>query len=119
MATKRALPFTVVIPIPYRDKAGRSLAPALRELWEVKAVSLLTDCFGGATPIDSPGYYRMAGGLVSLEVGQRAVISVSTRARFKEHRAAIESFAGELMDALDQEAVCVMAFPGGESFLLA
>ena len=68
--------------------------------------------------MDSQGEYRMADGTVSLELGQRAVVAVGTQQEFRRRLPEIEKFATELMADLDQEAVCILAFPGGESFIL-
>lgn len=115
---RKSLPFTVVIPIPYRRKGGQPLAPEVRRDWEERVVHFLSDCFGGATPMDSQGEYRMADGTVSIEIGQRAVVAACSRSDFRRVKGKIEFFAEEMMRNLDQEAVCVLAFPGGDSFII-
>lgn len=82
-------------------------------------MSLLTELFGGATVVVATGEVRMADGLISVELGQRVVVAGCAGVEdYRRHRWQIEEFAGELQQGLDQESVCVLAFPWGESFLI-
>ena len=61
----------------------------------------------------------MADGFVSVELGQRVVVSGCSSIReYRRHQVEIETFAVELKEALDQESVCVLAFPWSESYIL-
>lgn len=90
-----------------------------RQTWETKAIQMLTECFGGTSTVESTGQFRMEDGSITVEVGQRVIVAgCSGRREYLRHRKTIETFAIELKDGLDQEAVCVLAFPWGESYLL-
>lgn len=116
---RKELPFTVAIPIASLDQKGKALDRKLRRAWEERTVSFLTRCFGGATVVKATGEVRMADGTVSVELGQRVVVAGCTDVHvFRRYRQEIEDFAWELQQALDQESVCVLAFPWGESFML-
>ena len=108
----------VGIPIPSQDRAGRPLGKELVEDWTTRAQLLLTECFGGATPIPAPARNKV-GERVIFEEGQVLVLSACrNREAFRAKEARIARFAQEMKEALDQYAVIVLAFPS-DSFLIA
>ena len=114
--------YLVGIPIPALDQAGRRLGAAEIEGWKKRAKRELTACFGGATPIPAPGVNIVEGPagkpLTLYEEGQVLVLSgCGSREEFLAMRPRIERFAGEMAEALRQQAVFVLAFPS-DSFLV-
>ncbi len=85
-------------------------------------MSLLTACFGGATPVPAPGTNVVQGSgggrATLLESGQVLVVSAcESRAVFLRKSRRIETLAARMADRLRQEAVFVLAFPS-DSFLV-
>ena len=85
------------------------------------AVLELSKCFGGATPVPSPGINILAG-KVLYEEGQTLVLSLcaslcASRDEYLAKRVRLETFAGRMAEALDQESVLVIASPS-DSFLI-
>ena len=113
------LPFVVAIPIPRIDRSGRRLPVSRVTRWKEKALVFLGECFGGAIAIRSPGPYRHQDGTVVFDRGQWVVqAGCSGREAYLRHRPMIEGFAERMGNALDQEAVFVLASSIGESVLL-
>jgi hypothetical protein len=109
--------YLVGIPIPYLDRRGKRLRPALVRTWIEKAAVELTGCFGGATPVPAPGV-NVVDGKVLYEKGQILVLSAcGSREVFLPHRERIAAQAERMGEALDQDAVFVLAFPS-DSFLI-
>lgn len=102
--------YLVGIPIPYLDRRGKRLRPAQVKSWIEKAAVELTGCFGGATPIPAPGV-NIVDGKVLYEKGQILVLSACQgRGDFLPHRERIAAFAERMGEALDQDAVFLLAF---------
>jgi len=81
------------------------------------AVLELSKCFGGATPVPSPGINILAG-KVLYEEGQTLVLSLcASRDEYLAKRVRLETFADRMAEALDQESVLVIASPS-DSFLI-
>lgn len=79
--------------------------------WTKKAALELTECFGGATPVPAPGV-NVVEGKVLYEKGQILVLSAcGNREAFLPNRERLASFAERMGDALDQDAVFLLAFP--------
>ena len=109
-AQRRAMPYLVGIPIPYLDRSGKRLRPSRVKSWIKKAALELTDCFGGATPVPAPGV-NIVGGQVLYEKGQVLVLSAcESREAFLPYREKIAVFAERMGEALDQDAVFLLAF---------
>ncbi len=105
------MPYVVGIPIPCLDRHGKRLLPSKVKPWIKKAGLELTDCFGGATSIPAPGVNVVAG-RVLYEKGQVLVLSAcESRQAFLPHRDRIAAFAERMGEALDQDAVFLLAFP--------
>lgn len=116
------LTYMVGIPIPYLDRRGNPLAKREIQRWRQKAERLLTDCFGGVTPLSAPGLnmVREPGGgkLTLFEKGQVLLLSgCANRQAFLVHRDRIENFVKRMGQALDQQDVFVLAFES-DSFLI-
>lgn len=114
--------YLVGIPIPALDQRGRRLRAAEIDRWKKKALRELTACFGGATPIPAPGVNVVEGParkpLTLYEERQVLVLSgCASREEFLAVRQRIARFAGDMAEALRQQAVFVLAFPS-DSFLL-
>jgi len=76
----------------------------------------LTECFGGATPIPSPGT-NIIDGKVLYERGQILVLSgCDSRSEFLEKRDRIQAFVERMGRDLHQKLVFVLACPS-DSFL--
>lgn len=102
--------YLVGIPIPYLDRRGKRLRTSQVKSWIRKAAVELTDCFGGATPIPAPGV-NIVEGKVLFEKGQILVLSAcQSRANFLPHQERIAAFAERMGEALDQDAVFLLAF---------
>lgn len=79
--------------------------------WIEKAAVELTDCFGGATPLPALGV-NIVDGKVLYEKGQILVLSAcQSRESFLPHRERIAAFAERMGEALEQDAVFLLAFP--------
>ena len=70
----RELRYLVGIPIPFLDRKGRKLNSRAVEKWTRMAELELSECFGGATPVPSPGI-NILGGNVLYGKGQTLVMS--------------------------------------------
>jgi hypothetical protein len=85
--------------------------------WVDLAQEELTDCFGGATPLPSPGT-NIIDGKVLYEKGQILVCSAcNNRSEFLEKRDRISAFVERMGADLKQDSVFVLAFPS-DSFLI-
>lgn len=85
--------------------------------WIKLAEKELTECFGGATPVPSPGTNILDGRIV-YEEGQTLVCSAcENRKGFLEKRDRITVFVEKMGSDLTQFAVFVLAFPS-DSFLI-
>ena len=110
-AQRHEMSYLVGIPIPYLDRRGKKLRPAQVKSWIEKVAVELTGCFGGATPVPAPGV-NIVDGKVLYEKGQILVLSSCPgREDFLPHRERIASLAERMGEALDQDAVFVLAFP--------
>ncbi len=77
----------------------------------------LTECFGGATAIPSPGT-NIVGGKILYEKGQILVLSgCDDRKVFLAKRKRIRAFAERMGRDLHQKQAFVLAYPS-ESFLI-
>ena len=71
----------------------------------------LSDCFGGATRVPSPGD-NIVGGMVLYEEGQTLVMSLcDDRDEYLAKRDRIEAFADRMAEELNQQSVFVLASP--------
>ena len=114
---KQKLRFTVAIPIPSQDRAGQPLGKEKIEDWTLRCVEILTNCFGGATPLPCPSRNRV-GDTIIVEKGQMLVMSACrSREEFRASEVRIVKFAREMKEALNQYAVIVLAFPS-DTFLV-
>jgi hypothetical protein len=87
--------------------------------WKEKALRLLGACFGGAIATRSAGPYRHQDGTVVFDRGQWVVqAGCPSRKEYLTHRGRVEGFAEEMGQALDQEAVFVLAYARGDSVVL-
>ncbi len=110
-ARRHGMSYLVGIPIPYLDRRGKRLRPTQVKAWIEKVAVELTDCFGGATPVPAPGV-NVVDGQVLFEKGQILVLSAcGSRGDFLPHRERIATLAERMGEALDQDAVFVLAFP--------
>ena len=76
----------------------------------------LSDCFGGATRVPSPGD-NIVGGMVLYEEGQTLVMSLcDDRDEYLAKRDRIQTFADRMAEALNQQRVLVIAAPS-DSFM--
>ena len=108
--------YLVALPIASLDRHGRPLGDDRVREWTRRAVSELTECFGGATLLPAPGSSAVVDG--RPERGQALVLAAcDTRERFLERRDRLRAFAVELKRALDQETVLVLGF-ASDSFLI-
>ena len=86
-------------------------------MWVKLAEQELTECFGGATPVPSPGTNILDGRIV-YEEGQTLVCSAcENRKEFLKKRDRIAAFVERMGSDLNQFAVFVLAFPS-DSFLI-
>ena len=109
--------YLVAIAVPALDRFGRPLGEEVIQEWTKRALDELTQCFGGATPLEAWGE-NVLNGKVVYEKGQMLVLSgCDERADFLKHKARIESFADSMRTALNQESVFVLAF-APDSFLV-
>ncbi len=84
--------YLVAIPIPYLDKRGRRLRRLHIEQWTQMTLQELTECFGGATAIASPGT-NIVGDQVLFEKGQMLVMAgCESRNDFLAERERIAGF---------------------------
>ena len=71
----------------------------------------LSNCFGGATPVPSPGI-NILGREVLYEKGQTLVLSAcGDRDEYLAKRDRIEAFADRMAEELNQQSVFVLASP--------
>jgi hypothetical protein len=109
--------YIVAIPVPFLDERGRKLKRRQMQRWVDLAQEELTDCFGGATPLPSPGT-NIIDGKVLYEKGQILVCSAcNNRSEFLEKRDRISAFVERMGADLKQDSVFVLAFPS-DSFLI-
>lgn len=109
--------YLVAIPVPFLDDRGRRLKKGRMEKWVKLAEKELTECFGGATPVPSPGTNILEGRIV-YEQGQILVYSAcDNRKEFLRKRERIAAFVEGMGSDLHQYAVFVLAFPS-DSFLI-
>ena len=115
----RELKYLVAIPIPFLDRNGAQLNSQEVEDWTRKATRELSQCFGGATSVPSPGLYNnLAGKVLYEEKGQILVMSAcGDRDEYLAKRDHIQTFADRMAEALNQESIFVLAFPS-DSFLI-
>ena len=107
----RELRYLVAIPIPFLDRNGRKLNSRAVEKWTRRAELELSKCFGGATPVPSPGI-NILGGKVLYEKGQTLVMSACRdRDEYLAKRDRIEVFVDRMAEALNQQSVFVLASP--------
>ena len=98
----------MAVPVPFLDRGGRALAEDNVQRWVALA---------RATAVPAPGT-NIVGGKVLYEAGQVLVVSAcDSRDEFLGHRERIEAFVNRMGDALDQDAVFVLAFDS-DSFLI-
>ena len=77
----------------------------------------LSDCFGGATPVPSPGLYKL-GVKIWYEKEQTLVMSAcGDRDEYLAKRDRIQTFADRMAEALNQQSVLVIAFQS-DSFMI-
>jgi len=85
--------------------------------WVKRTLDELTDCFGGASPLNAPGT-NMLDGRVLYERDQVIVVSAcDSREEFLRHQKRIETFAETMCRDLRQHSVIVLACPS-DSFLV-
>ena len=107
----------MAIPIPFLDRNGRKLNPGAVEKWTRRAELELSECFGGATPVPSPGI-NILGREVLYEKGQTLVMSAcGDRDEYLAKRDRIQTFAERMAEALNQHSVFVLAFQS-DSFMI-
>ncbi len=116
------LKYMVGIPIPYLDRRGNPLTKRKVQAWRQGAEKLLTECFGGVTPLAAPGLNQVrkrGGGKLTLyEKGQVLLLSsCADREAFLIQRDRIKKFVKRMGEALDQQDVFVLAFDS-DSFLI-
>ena len=123
MRQMREKKLLVAVPIPCLDRNAHALGTAEMESWKRKALTVLTDCFGGATAIPAPGVNLLTDPetghtKVLYEEKQTLVLSAcESRDEFLEKRARIAEFAGRMGKALNQDSVFVLSF-SSESCLI-
>lgn len=84
--------YIVAIPVPFLDEHGRKLKRSEMQTWVNRVQKELTECFGGATPIPSPGT-NIIDGKILYEEGQILVCSAcNNRSEFLEKRDRISAF---------------------------
>ena len=107
----------VGIPIPFLDRNGRKLNSRAVEKWTRRAELELSECFGEAAPVPSPGI-NILGGKVLYGKGQTLVVSAcGDRDEYLAKRDRIQTFANRMAEILNQESVFVLAFPS-DSFII-
>lgn len=116
------LRYMVAVPIPALDRRGQPLAQERILPWRDRIEELLTQRFGGVTPIQSPGRNQVGdghgGSLTLYEKGQILLLAAcKDRAAFRMHRAEIKRLVEDMGKSLDQDSVIVLACPA-DSFLV-
>jgi hypothetical protein len=109
--------YLVAIPVPFLDDRGRKLKRRQMQMWVRLVEQELTECFGGATPIASPGT-NIIEGQILYEQGQTLILSAcDNRREFLKKRDRIAALVERMGNDLNQHAVFVLAFPS-DSFLI-
>ena len=109
--------YLVAVPVPFLDRHGKKLNRRQMQKWVRLAEKELTECFGGATPIPSPGTNIIEGQIV-YEEGQILVCSTcENRKEFLKQRDRIAAFVESMGNDLNQHSVFLLAFRS-DSFLI-
>lgn len=109
--------YMVAIPVPYLDRHGKRLKLRQTQKWIRLAEKELTECFGGATPIPSPGTNVLEGRIVYEKCQVLVYAGCKNRQEFFAKRKRIQAFIEEMGKDLNQEAVFLLACPS-DSFLI-
>lgn len=86
-------------------------------MWTNRIHGLMGELFGGVTIIPSPGRWVGERGVL-VDEGQTLLISATTENDFQESESMLLENVEAMAEALDQEAVIVLAFEKSRSTLI-
>lgn len=113
----KTLRFLIAVPIPRFDRSKRPIEKerideAIREV-----VEAFSRWFGGSKVLHSVGAYRMLDGSVILDDEEPAVVSMTTRSKYRKRKPEIERLLDSVGGRLEQESMAVIAC-AAEGFLV-